>query len=443
MTLSLDAVLALAPDAASASAARGLTGSSKWPLLGANDAAAWGECQGSGSKPYQTQVDLAGPAFRCSCPSRKFPCKHGLALLMIRAQSPQLFTAHDTPSWVTEWLASRGGKEKKKEERQVSVSAAPADPQASAKREAQRWQRIEAAGKELERWLVDQITRGLGSLNAEVLKTWQTMAARMVDAQAPGLGFRVSEAAVAVNGAADWPERTLQRLGQLQLLCEALRRRDRLTPEEQADLRAAVGWPFEKADVLASGERLADRWAVLGIAIEERDDKLTERRVWLHGKASGRRAWLLDHAFGGRGFEQAWLTGSSVDATLAFFPGASALRALSVEAPAGAGPAFLPESGAFDEWMGVARRVASCPWAALHPLVLRDAIPVIAGGHAHAVADGRGLSLVVSDVDAWKLLAVSGGRRCHVMGEWDGHALRPLTAWSAESPAPVWQRSLS
>ena len=138
--------------------------------------------------------------------------------------------------------------------------------------------------------------RGLGSLNAEVLKTWQTMAARMVDAQAPGLGFRVSEAAAAVNGAADWPERTLQRLGQLQLLCEALRRRDRLTPEEQADLRAAVGWPFEKADVLASGERLADRWAVLGIAIEERDDKLTERRVWLHGKASGRRAWLLDHA---------------------------------------------------------------------------------------------------------------------------------------------------
>jgi uncharacterized Zn finger protein len=25
-------------------------------------------------------VDLSGPAFRCTCPSRKFPCKHGLAL---------------------------------------------------------------------------------------------------------------------------------------------------------------------------------------------------------------------------------------------------------------------------------------------------------------------------------------------------------------------------
>lgn len=30
-----------------------------WPLLVAIDAVEWGECQGSGSKPYQTQVDLS------------------------------------------------------------------------------------------------------------------------------------------------------------------------------------------------------------------------------------------------------------------------------------------------------------------------------------------------------------------------------------------------
>src|SRR5687768_6563262 len=100
MSLTLEAVLALAPDGASAQAARGLAAPAKWPLLGANAAAAWGECQGSGSKPYRTQVDLSGPAFRCSCPSRKFPCKHGLALLMMRAQAPDLFTTSDAPAWV-------------------------------------------------------------------------------------------------------------------------------------------------------------------------------------------------------------------------------------------------------------------------------------------------------------------------------------------------------
>nr|WP_279163542.1 SWIM zinc finger family protein [Rhodococcus erythropolis] len=27
-------------------------------------------------------VDLRGPAYKCSCPSRKFPCKHALGLLV-------------------------------------------------------------------------------------------------------------------------------------------------------------------------------------------------------------------------------------------------------------------------------------------------------------------------------------------------------------------------
>jgi SWIM zinc finger len=443
MTLTMEGVLALAPDDASAKAARGLTGPAKWPLLGANDAAAWGECQGSGSKPYQTQVDLSGPAFRCSCPSRKFPCKHGLALLMMRAQDPKLFSAQESPAWVAEWLASRGEKAQKKEERQVEKAAAPVDPESAAKREAQRWQRIAAAAQELRRWLGDQLARGLGSLNSEVLQTWHTMAARMVDAQAPGLGLRVREAATGVNRGADWPEQTLRRLGLLHLVCEALQRRDSLAPDVQADLRTAVGWPHDRAEVLAAGERLPDRWTVLGVATEERDDKLTERRVWLHGERSGRRAWLLDHAFGGRGFEQAWLVGSSVEATLSFFPGASALRALSAEAPATLGPAIWPRPALSDEWASIARRVAACPWIALHPLVLRDAVPLRSDDHLLVIAEGRALLLVMGAADQWKLLAASGGRPCHLMGEWDGHALKPLTVWADDVPAPLWQRSAS
>lgn len=441
MLLTMEAVLALAPDDTSAKAARGLTSPAKWPLLGANEAAAWGECQGSGSKPYQTQVDLSGPAFRCSCPSRKFPCKHGLALLMMKAQDAALFTLRDSPAWVSEWLASRTEKAQKKEERQQEKAAAPADPQAAAKREAQRWQRIADAGQELQRWLADQLARGLGALNAEVLKTWRTMAARMVDAQAPGLGFRVSEAAAGVNQGADWPERTLQRLGLLQLLCEALLRREDLSEPVRADLRAAVGWPHDKAEVLAAGERVADRWTVLGVVTEERDDKLTERRVWLHGERSGRRAWLLDHAFGGRGFEQAWLTGSSIETALAFFPGASGLRALcaeAAEAPAAAAWSCLPLD---DEWMQVARRVAACPWVGLHPLVLKDAVLLRSGERVLAVVDGRALPLVVGDADAWQLLASSGGHPCQLMGEWDGQVLKPLTAWSDGAVMPLWQRS--
>ena len=215
MTLTMEGVLALAPDEASAKAARGLTSPAKWPLLGADDAAVWGECQGSGSKPYQTQVDLSGPAFRCSCPSSKFPCKHGLALLMLRAQDASRFNSGEPPAWVAEWLASRGERAQKKEERDqkaadraadraaqladgvdpAQATSALADPEGATKREAQRWRRIEEAAGELQRWLGDQMGRGLGSLDDAAIRGWRTMATRMVDAQAPGLGQRLTAAA--------------------------------------------------------------------------------------------------------------------------------------------------------------------------------------------------------------------------------------------------------
>lgn len=441
MQLTSEAILALAPDSSSAKSARELVTPSKWPLLGANESAAWGECQGSGARPYQTQVDLAGPAFRCSCPSRKFPCKHGLALLLMRARNDEAFTSSEAPAWVREWLSSRAEKAQKKEERQAEVAAAPADPRAVEEREALRWQRIEAAAQELQRWLADQVGRGLGALGTEVLQSWHTMARRMVDAQAPGLGQRVREVAEGVRRGPDWPERTLQRLGLLQLACDALAHRARHSPAEQADLRALAGWPLEKTTVLAEGERVADRWCVLGLVLEQRDDRLIERRVWLHGARTGRRAWLLDHAFGGRAFEQSWLVGTSVEATMAFFPSANGLRALPIDAPGNAGDAVWPVPEPGDEWLAVARRVAACPWVLLQPLVLRGALLVREHDRRGLISAGRALALSLGEADAWMLLAAAGGRPLHLMGEWDGHVLAPLSAWTDDITAPRWVRS--
>jgi hypothetical protein len=443
MALSTEGVMALAPDEASAKAARGLISPSKWPLLGVNEVAAWGECQGSGAKPYQTQVDLSGPAFRCSCPSRKFPCKHGLALLLLKAQSPDLFQASQAPDWVSQWLESRVEKAQKKEERQTEKAAAPIDPQAAAKREAQRWQRMEGAAQELQLWLVDQLTRGLGSLNADVLKSWQTMAARMVDAQAPGLGQRVREAAAGVQQGDDWPERTLTRLGLLQLACDALARRTSLSPALQAELRVVLGWPLDKTEVLATGEQVTDRWTVLGVGTDEREGKLTERRVWLHGQQSGRRALLLEHAFGGRGFEQAWLTGTSQQGTLAYFPGASALRATVVDAPGAAQGALWPVTSSHDEWQWVARRVAASPWVGLHPMVIDAGVVVATGERKWVISGGQALPLSVGDESMWALLASSGGQPVQLMGEWDGHCLRPLAAWSHAASSPMWHGGMA
>src|SRR6201987_845605 len=73
-------VLALAPDAPSQRTAQSLASGRAWTRPGApaEADAVWGQCRGSASAPYRAAVDLTGPAFRCSCPSRKFPCKHVL-----------------------------------------------------------------------------------------------------------------------------------------------------------------------------------------------------------------------------------------------------------------------------------------------------------------------------------------------------------------------------
>ena len=70
----------------------------KWNNLGRTDTAAWGDCVGSGSRPYPTGIDLTEPAFKCSCLSRVFPCKHGAGLLLLMARQPELLSDNMPPT---------------------------------------------------------------------------------------------------------------------------------------------------------------------------------------------------------------------------------------------------------------------------------------------------------------------------------------------------------
>lgn len=88
LNLTEEQIIQLAPDAASVKAGKGLAVPGKWVLLACSERAVWGHCQGSGKNPYQTAIDLNDIAFKCSCPSRKFPCKHGLGLLLLFAAKP-------------------------------------------------------------------------------------------------------------------------------------------------------------------------------------------------------------------------------------------------------------------------------------------------------------------------------------------------------------------
>src|SRR3569832_652581 len=96
-TWTSDRIIALAPDASAAKSGRELANLRKWVTLGLNEQAIWGECQGSGAKQYQTLIDLSEPSFKCSCPSRKFPCKHSLGLFLLTDAQPAAFKQNAAP----------------------------------------------------------------------------------------------------------------------------------------------------------------------------------------------------------------------------------------------------------------------------------------------------------------------------------------------------------
>src|SRR3954453_3642680 len=226
--LTAEAVEGLAPDAASVMAARKLARPAPWSETGYDERAVWGLCKGSGARPYQTQVDLSGPAWNCSYPSRKLPCKHALALLLLRAGGQ--VAAGSPPEWVSEWLETRA-------QRAARPARAPGEPprapEAAARRAANREERVAAGVEGLRTWLRDAVRGGLGAGRLRSWDEWDAFAARLVDAQAPGAASRLRSLGGVAAGRPDgWPERLLSGLGLLHLLCEALARGDDLVRED-------------------------------------------------------------------------------------------------------------------------------------------------------------------------------------------------------------------
>ena len=102
---SIEQVEAVAPSAAAMSAARPLATTARWHGLGADERAVWGSFHGNSAEPYDTIVDHATVGFSCSCPSRRIPCKHTLALLILWIGGHVVDAA--PPASVAAWMARR------------------------------------------------------------------------------------------------------------------------------------------------------------------------------------------------------------------------------------------------------------------------------------------------------------------------------------------------
>lgn len=434
MTSTSNQIERLAPDPQVLAAGRRLGSAAHWQGLGRQGAVVWGECRGSAL--YTVHVDTAAAAYTCSCPSRKFPCKHVVGLLTL-LEGNEAFPSVAPPDWVAARLARRVARVR---EREVAASApAPARPSAdsaSKRREEQRARRIMDGVDALELWMCDLVRNGLATVESQPAAFWQRQAARLVDAGAPGLAAWLRRLAGIPGSSPQWPERLLGEMGRLALLLYAYRRLDTLPPALQADVRTAIGWTLTKDQVSAAGEHVVDQWLALGAVVEE-DEQLRVQRTWLRGLRTGRTALVLQFAVGSSSTFP-WVADINhiQEMELHFWPGAWPQRAFIAHR---LGPAeYTTARRAGSTTIGAllteaAQALAANPWLDRTCTVLHDVVPIRQSDTAWFLRDREEAALPLQPGAHWRLLAQSGGYPIDVHGEWDGTYFRSFAYRIAET----------
>lgn len=153
----------------------------------------WAECAGS-SGFYNTSVDFGDgsqdPVCRCSCPSRQFPCKHGIGL-MYEIISGKAFTDSAIPEDLAAKKAKKEAAEAKKEakiQEAIDNAGAPkakskSSAAASKKKMAQQLEGLDVAEK-----IVDELlSSGVATLSGQSAKKFVDVANDLGTYYIPGL----------------------------------------------------------------------------------------------------------------------------------------------------------------------------------------------------------------------------------------------------------------
>lgn len=387
MPLDIRAIEALAPDQSSLKAAAGLTKPAKWSgIAGSDDGTLiWGLCAGSGANPYKVAVDLRDNGAKCTCPSRKFPCKHGLALMWMKAEAMTSFPAAEPPEWVGDWLKRRRGgvltgrsADNDATAAAQAQEAAPEDPKVAARKEAATAKRnadtdlaIAGAFEALEQWISDQLRTGLSAFVDDATQRCRRIASRMVDGKAPTLAGRIDEmpARILAVPAGDRIRVALDELSRLVVLSRAFR----ADPRDAAVRRAVTA--AEHRDALLADPnaiRATSQWEVLAERVVTRRDNLISQTTWLLNLGKGPRfAMLLDFQpanAGRRG--SSFVPGEQFEAEIAFFPSKDPLRALLVSRGETDVHRAWPEPTAGTVIDAVLPSLTASPWCGEVPILL-------------------------------------------------------------------------
>ncbi len=377
------------------------------------------------------------------------PCKHTLAILLLWARGQ--IAEGEPPAFAASWIAKRLTAIDQVEPVEPPATApadTPGEPAPAAttvgtmpprvdpgKSRDDRIARMAAGLAELDRWLDDRLRTGLADPSLAAYKTWDGLAARLVDAQVGGLANRVRRLAGLVGAHPDWHSQVLAELGVLHLLATSGRHLGTLPPTLADSVAGTIGWQVRQADVLA-GVPHTDHWVVMGRS-DTREDRIEVRRIWLRGATSGAWAMVLSFAAYQQSLDTTMAVGTQVHADLFRYPGVVALRALVGPRHGEPQVAGVPVGSSVGEaCTQVGRALAAEPWLERYPICVVAAPTRVAGRWLLTDSTGS-LPLVDGATGVGTLLACSAGRPATLTAEWTAAGLVPLTVHLADRAVDI------
>lgn len=200
-------IAAMAPNQAAAANGKKISRGGGFVRLerSADDTFYMGECKGSGKSNYITSVDFIepdAPMCRCSCPSRQFPCKHGLALLYEIAAKKEFATC-EIPEDIVKKREKKQNRENKENTAQAAngAGAGSADepkkakaPSKASKAAKSKKIKKQLEGLELAAQMVKNILKsGLATMGAGGVKNYEQLAKQLGDYYLSGPQHLVNE----------------------------------------------------------------------------------------------------------------------------------------------------------------------------------------------------------------------------------------------------------